>query len=205
MLSEYSQGYGLQGATKKLFDSREVSDQFNPANRIKVHLATGGLVPGADQRRDTVPAMLRGGEFVTVPEAVKSQGVGRFHALNAGRAAIMLESELQAIRQGYASGGYVGDGGSQTIIPSAPGRVVPRVTAPAGGGGNKPWHMPAEMLAVMGAIQDHLERLEPADAGAFYALGAKKRPGVAMADVRRAFHERSDDAIKTRKLIQGYN
>jgi hypothetical protein len=42
----------------------------------------GGQVPGQDQGTDTVPAMLRGGEFVMTPEAVRHFGVAKLQQMN---------------------------------------------------------------------------------------------------------------------------
>jgi hypothetical protein len=44
--------------------------------------AMGGQVPGQDQGHDTVPAMLRGGEFVMTPEAVRHFGVAKLQQMN---------------------------------------------------------------------------------------------------------------------------
>lgn len=72
-----------------------------------VHLATGGVLPGYNPGRDTVPAMLSPGEGVLVPEAVKALGPGFVHWAN---------SEFSGGRVtrpstggGYADGGIVGD------------------------------------------------------------------------------------------------
>ncbi len=54
-------------------------------------------------KKDTVPSMLMGGEYVINANAVKRHGVGFFHALNAGRLRKM------------ADGGYVGS--ESTIAP----------------------------------------------------------------------------------------
>jgi hypothetical protein len=44
-------------------------------------MATGGLVPGIDHGRDTVPAMLRPGEYVLPPEAVNYFGVDALESM----------------------------------------------------------------------------------------------------------------------------
>lgn len=53
-----------------------------PAATLISGFATGGLVPGVDAGRDTVPALLRPEEFVLVPEAARYLGVGNLLALN---------------------------------------------------------------------------------------------------------------------------
>jgi hypothetical protein len=61
-----------------------------------VSAAQGGMVPGEDKGKDTVPAMLRGGEFVVRPEAVHAVGVNNLRMLNS------LSSPMH-----YADGGSV--------------------------------------------------------------------------------------------------
>jgi hypothetical protein len=65
-------------------------------------LARGGIVPGHDYGYDTVPAMLRGGEGVLVPGAVRMLGgASGIHALN-----------RSAETQHFATGGVAGFSGS---------------------------------------------------------------------------------------------
>lgn len=65
---------------------------------VSVNFARGGIVPGRDTGYDYVPAMLRGGEGVLVPEATRMLGG------SAGINAINRHAE----RRGYARGGVVG-------------------------------------------------------------------------------------------------
>ena len=58
-------------------------------------MASGGPVTGGSGRRDDVPAMLTGGEFVMRKRAVDQHGVGFMNQLNEGRV------------QGFANGGAV--------------------------------------------------------------------------------------------------
>ena len=51
---------------------------------LPLHFARGGLVPGANLGRDTVPAMLAGGEAVLNQRAVHMVGAGTINALNSG-------------------------------------------------------------------------------------------------------------------------
>ncbi|MGH7815783.1 MAG: hypothetical protein ACREOR_00180, partial [Candidatus Binatia bacterium] len=64
MISEYAGGFGLKGATSKLFDSRIYGDAFASVNQFKVRMQQGGIVPGATRGFDHVPALLDGGEMV---------------------------------------------------------------------------------------------------------------------------------------------
>jgi SLT domain-containing protein len=70
------------------------------------HYAMGGIVPGSDTGRDTVPAMLRPGEGVLVPEAVRALGgANAIHALNRGGGVTTDSGGVQ-----YASlGGIISD------------------------------------------------------------------------------------------------
>lgn len=73
----------------------------------------GGLVPGADRGYDTVPAMLRGGEYVLTPERTREIGVDRLNAILEGRydpeilAGIAGRGRTNTLRHGYATGGEV--------------------------------------------------------------------------------------------------
>lgn len=75
--------------------------------------AEGGLVPGADRGYDTVPAMLRGGEYVLTPERTREIGVERLNAILEGRydpeifAGIAGRGRTHTLRHGYATGGEV--------------------------------------------------------------------------------------------------
>jgi hypothetical protein len=66
------------------------------------HAAGGGMIPGQDQGHDTVPAMLRGGEFVFTPEAVRHWGVAKLQQMNQKG----LENALSN-PQHFATGGTV--------------------------------------------------------------------------------------------------
>ncbi len=57
---------------------------FYNGGTVPLHFASGGLVPGANLGRDTVPAMLAGGEAVLNHRAVHMLGAGAIHALNSG-------------------------------------------------------------------------------------------------------------------------
>lgn len=83
---------------KKLIKKREIGDASAAENNF-VRRATGGIVPGVDTGRDYVRALLRGGEFVTVPEVVQTQGRGRFDALNSGDARIVTNREIENLRK----------------------------------------------------------------------------------------------------------
>jgi hypothetical protein len=64
--------------------------------------AMGGQVPGQDQGTDTVPAMLRGGEFVMAPEAVRHFGVAKLQQMNEAGKQNALSNP-----QHFATGGSV--------------------------------------------------------------------------------------------------
>ncbi len=119
LLAQYGESTGQDDSplVRQYVERREFTDQFAPANQfvkratgglIPTAKATGGLtplpyfktgfVPGADQRRDTVLTALRGGEFVTVPEVTRKEGVARFTALNAGQAKIVTNNEVGQLR-----------------------------------------------------------------------------------------------------------
>lgn len=75
-----------------------IASLFGMSQLGPVHLARGGIVPGHDYGYDTVPAMLRGGEGVLVPEAVRAIG---------GAAGINRLNRM-AEAQHFAEGGVVG-------------------------------------------------------------------------------------------------
>jgi hypothetical protein len=90
----------------------------NIADVFGMHrLARGGTVPGADLGYDYVPALLRGGEGVLVPEAVAALGgESGIHALNRA-----------AERQRFADGGvagFHGSGGATATVNRASGSVT---------------------------------------------------------------------------------
>ena len=70
--------------------------------------SAGGLITGGSGRKDDVPAMLMGGEFVMSRAAVADYGVGFMKQLNERRV------------QGFANGGSVGD----LFSPSYSGRAL---------------------------------------------------------------------------------
>ena len=72
------------------------------------NFSSGGLITGGSGRRDDVPAMLTGGEFVMNRAAVADYGVGFMKQLNERRV------------QGFANGGSVGD----LFSPSFSGRQL---------------------------------------------------------------------------------
>ncbi|MGC0317308.1 phage tail tip lysozyme [Kitasatospora acidiphila] len=65
-------------------------------------LATGGVLPGYEPGRDTIPAMLSPGEGVLVPEAVRALGPGTVLALNAAYGGGRVSTP------GHYSGGGIG-------------------------------------------------------------------------------------------------
>lgn len=76
---------------------------------VNLGFAAGGVAPGRDLGYDYVPAMLRGGEGILVPEATRMLGgEPGIHALN-----------RRAERQHFASGGvagYSGSGSASTVV-----------------------------------------------------------------------------------------
>lgn len=100
---------------QKLIKKREITDASAADNNF-VRRATGGIVPGVDTGRDYVRALLRGGEFVTVPEVVQSQGRGRFDALNKGEARIMTNREIENLRRALQSVPFFSRGMRERIL-----------------------------------------------------------------------------------------
>lgn len=99
--------------------------------------AEGGMVPGQDAGRDTVPAMLRGGEFVFTPEAVRHWGVDKLMKMNQAGVNNALSNP-----QHFATGGTVqpyqysptpaGEHGGTPVVQDWSQQLDPGGALPAG-------------------------------------------------------------------------
>lgn len=83
-----------------------IANVFGGAQLGDVRMARGGLVPGEDRGYDYVPALLRGGEGVLVPEAVRMVGGSR------GLEQLNRDAERQRFAAGGVVGGFAGASGS---------------------------------------------------------------------------------------------
>jgi tape measure domain-containing protein len=77
----------------KEFINRSELTNLGDARNQFVSRSNGGLVPGPDAGRDTVPAILRGGEGVLRPEVIQREGVGAFQSLQNGNASIVPNNQ----------------------------------------------------------------------------------------------------------------
>lgn len=73
-----------QGPSPFMSALSTIGSWFYDGGVVPLHFASGGMVPGANLGRDTVPAMLAGGEAVLNHRAVHMIGAGAINALNAG-------------------------------------------------------------------------------------------------------------------------
>lgn len=106
---------------------------FNLGRLGPIHMATGGVIPGYQPGKDSVPAMLSRGEGVLVPEAVRGLGgpgfVGAANAFySKGRSKGGAGTPQQGGR-GYSRGGiahFAGGGIVDTLLDwgAAAGRVM---------------------------------------------------------------------------------
>lgn len=85
----------------------KVAGLFGMGQLPLVHMAGGGVLPGYTPGRDTIPAMLSGGEGILVPEAVRGLGPAFVGWANRAFSGGRSRGGVGTPQQGYATGGIV--------------------------------------------------------------------------------------------------
>lgn len=99
MIAEYAQGYMLNGANSKLFNSADYSDPFSALNQVKVGMLNGGVVPGVQRGYDHIPVMMDGGEVVISNAAQRRAKGGGWTGKARDGVAEMMEAHAELLQE----------------------------------------------------------------------------------------------------------